>query len=357
MIVKSGAAIWSGIFSLIFISGYSNVSLASPVAIKKFSSLKLIQVKKTDKQPKQVCFHQNRKEIYVASMNDASGRGGPILSPGSLEIFSIPELKSIHKQRARTAVECLVEFDTLYYSDMFRDEIVAFDLEKRKITFRIPIKSKKEKNYRNARFRYMPKMIVRGPGKNELTISTWLAGLSVIDSRQGKWIKTIPEFCKHPRGLLYNKNGKLIVMCYGVPHGPGQMVMLDPQKNFKIIQRKITGGSPRHIVHVDSNRALVSNLGKGRIVEIDTNNLNVLRSLNIGGQPNTIALDRDRKHLYVSQRGKNRLSVISLDTWKVVKKYNTGSYPTGLGVSPNGKYVVITNFHEASMHFFQVIRK
>ena len=202
----------------------------------------------------------------------------------------------------------------------------------------------------------MPKVIALSPDQKGLAVSTWLGGVSFLSRKDGRLLSRTSKFCEHPRGLLHAPNGDLIVACYGVPDGPGQIVVLDARRHAarKRIQ---TGGSVRHIVKYKNDTALISNLGLGRIYLFDTIQYKILKHLPMPGQPNTIALDPGGRMLYVSLRGRNEIAVVDVPTWKVVRRYKTGAYPTGLAVSPDGKYLAVTNFHAASMNLYMIKRK
>jgi DNA-binding beta-propeller fold protein YncE len=82
--------------------------------------------------------------------------------------------------------------------------------------------------------------------------------------------------------------------------------------------------------------------------------------------PNTIVESADGRYLYVSCRGHNnpksfllkgpdfgRLMVIDIATRKVVEEIEAGNQPTGLDVSPDGKYVVLTDFLDHAMRVYE----
>ena len=82
--------------------------------------------------------------------------------------------------------------------------------------------------------------------------------------------------------------------------------------------------------------------------------------------PNTIAESPDGKFLYVSCRGHNnpksylvkgpdfgKLMVIDIATREVVEEIEAGNQPTGLDVSPDGKYIVLTDFLDNAMRVYE----
>ena len=324
--------------------------------------LRLLGRVPTDKQPKQVCFHPTRDEFYVTNLGGAGPGGGGRLGPGSLQIFRLNQdetgagqFEVLHREPARAAVECrLLKEDTLLYSDMFRDEVVVFDLNQRTVTHRIPIKGPEIKNIRGSGFRFMPKVIEPTPDGSRAFVSLWLGGVSLLDLNTGTYLKRSKKFCAHPRGLLYDAKTKLLnVMCYGIPDGKGQIVQLDGE-SLEVVNRKITGGSPRHVIPLSDGQALVGNLNNGRIEKYDPATASFTDGVRIGGAPNTIDADPWGHYLYISRRARNNVGIVDIETMRLVGEQRTGKFPTGLDVRADGKYLAVTNFHEASVDIFAI---
>ena len=316
--------------------------------------LKFIKRIKTDAQPKQVCLHPDRNEFYVVNLNNGGGAITKKLGPGTLQIFSLDTFELLHVEPARTAVECfLVGKDRLLYSDMFRDEVVYFDLATRKVLSRSPIKPETIRNFSGTEYRFMPK-VIEPVSESEALVTLWLGGMARIDFQQGKLIKHFDKFCALPRGILpIPGSTDVYIMCYGIPHGPGEIVRFDVEKG-KVTSRINTGGSPRHVVPLKDGTALISNLNSGQIYHFDPATARFIHKMYLGGGINTIDVDPSGRFLFISQRELDLVSVIDIRTWKVVLKQKVGDYPTGLDVSYDGRYMAVTNFHEASMDLFEI---
>lgn len=334
--------------ALIFGSDYAEVPPDYTV------QLKFIKRIKTDAQPKQICIHPARNEFYVANLNNGGGANTKKLGPGTLQIFSLESFELLHEEPARTAVECLiVEKDRLLYSDMFRDEVVYFDLATRKVLSRSPVKPDTVRNFGGTEYRFMPKIIEPISG-SEALVTLWLGGMAKIDFKQGKLVQHYNKFCALPRGILpVPGSSRVYIMCYGIPHGPGEIVEFDTATG-KVLNRMGTGGSPRHVVPLKDGTALISNLNSGQIYHFDPSTGKIMRKLYLGGGINTIDVDPANRFLYISQRELDLVSVLDLHTWKVVLKQKVGDYPTGLDVSYDGRYLGVTNFHESSLDLFEI---
>lgn len=328
------------------------VNLVEELIAEGIPKLKYIRTVKTGPEPKQICFHPQRDEVYITNL------GGPQSAKkqlASLQIINSKTWGTAFKEKARAAVECLIDKESpryIYYTDMFSDELIKFDVTTRKIVFKVNIKEDSIKNIRGYHYRFMPKMILLD-GK-QVFVSMWLNGVSVLDSQTGKLLDRFSGFCSHPRGMLMH-NRELHIMCYGVPDGPGQIIVLDP-KTGNVKNRLITGGSPRHIIPYKNERALISNLNSGNISVYNMNTKKIEKSLRVGAV-NTIVLDKSKKYLYANDRTRNVLRIVSLDEWKVIENVKTGKYPTGLDVSYDGNFLAVTNFHENNFYLYKIKRQ
>ncbi len=321
--------------------------------------LKFVKRVATDLQPKQVCLNPERDEFYITNLGgDKIAPRKEVYGPGSMQIFSLKDFSMIHREPARAGVECLIiDRDTLLYSDMFSDEISYFDLNERKVVDRVPMKESTLRNYSNGTYRLMPKVLTFSTDGKELLVSHWLDGLTLVDAVNRKFVKRIPKFCQHPRGSIFVTDTLVDVMCYGIPEEPGSIVRLNVEKDgqYKVVSRQVTGGSPRHIVPAgDGKHAYLSNLNSNSIYLYDLHRGAILKSLRIPGQPNTIVLDPQKRYLYVSLRRADAVAIIDTAEWKVVEKIKTGKFPTGLDVSPDGKWMAVTNFDEATVDLYLI---
>jgi YVTN family beta-propeller protein len=318
-------------------------------------SLEKIQEVETEYYPKQICFHPTRPEVYVTNLGNHEKAP---FSKGSLQIFSLNEGKLLHREAVTAAVECLVDEknpNLLYYTDMFRDEVVKFNISSRSVIWRTKIKPSNIKDFAGHEYRYMPKIVHKDYDSERLYISLWLNGASVIDDKKGELITQIPKFCSLPRGLLF-RDGILHVMCYGIGgSGIGEIVWLDPEKE-KVVKRIQTGGSPRHIIPYGKDKALISNLNSAQIYLYDIKTGTIEKKIH-AGSANTIVLDPGGRYLYVSDRTRNKLIIIDVELWKTVDSIDVGKFPTGLAVSPDGKYIAISNFHDMTYSLYRIKRE
>ncbi|HNE21261.1 MAG TPA: hypothetical protein PLF85_16195 [Turneriella sp.] len=136
----------------------------------------------------------------------------------------------------------------------------------------------------------------------------------------------------------------------------------------KITSTIISGGAHRHAVRLRTGADVfaVSDMAKNRVYFIE--NYKKVDETKVFSNPNTIVESPDGKYLYVSCRGHNnpksflikgpdfgKVMVIDLATRKVVEEIEGGNQPTGLDVSPDGKYIVSTDFLDHAMRVYERI--
>ncbi len=332
----------------------SAVDFVEPKKASFSISLEKILRVPTDFYPKQICLHPERNEIYVTNLGNHETSP---YSDGSLQIFDLKTGALLYREEAKAAVECLVDEknpNILYYTDMFRDEVVKFEIPSRKILWKAPVKEDTIPNLKGHKYRFMPKIVHKDSTSARLYVSLWLDGVSILDDKSGKLIRRVPKFCSLPRGLLYWE-GTLHVLCYGIgENGIGEIIWLNPESG-EITNRISTGGSPRHIVPYRNNLAFVSNLNSGEVYLYELSSGNILKSIKTGSA-NTIVLDPKGNYLYISERTRNQILILDIEKWLIVERIAVGRFPTGLGIRSDGEYLAITNFHDGNYDLFRIHR-
>lgn len=70
--------------------------------------------------------------------------------------------------------------------------------------------------------------------------------------------------------------------------------------------------------------------------------------VSIGGEASDLALDETRGVLYIADFTANRIDVMSLGTNTIQTSINVSAQPSSISMSPNGQYLVATNFGNAA---------
>ena len=70
--------------------------------------------------------------------------------------------------------------------------------------------------------------------------------------------------------------------------------------------------------------------------------------VSIGGEASDLALDETRGVLYIANFTANRIDVMSLATNTIQTSINVAAQPSSIAMSPDGHYLVATNFGNAA---------
>src|SRR5580692_12328688 len=96
--------------------------------------------------------------------------------------------------------------------------------------------------------------------------------------------------------------------------------------------------------------AYVANLGSNNVSVINTANNSVVATVNVGSQPNGIAITPDGTRAYVANGG-GAVWVLATAGNGVLAKVSLGGYPTAVAITPDGTraYVTRTNSNNVSV--------
>lgn len=205
--------------------------------------------------------------------------------------------------------------------------------------------------------------------RNVVYASNWNSSdISVVSVAELKEIKRI-KMSGVPRGMAFSADGNyMLAAIFGGKSdsdGAGRTVKIDLETK-KVVGTVIEGGSHRHALRLKAghDRFAVSDMARSKVYFIT--DYKKSSEINVYKNPNTIAESPDGKYLYVSCRGRNNpksylikghdmghLMVFDLATQKIVDDIEAGNQPTGLDVSPDGKYIVLTDFLDHAMRVYE----
>jgi uncharacterized protein (TIGR03437 family) len=96
--------------------------------------------------------------------------------------------------------------------------------------------------------------------------------------------------------------------------------------------------------------AYVANLGSNNVSVINTTSNSVVATVNVGSQPNGIAITPDQTRAYVANGG-GEVWVLATAGNTVLAKLSLGGYPTAVAITPDGTraYVTRTNSNNVSV--------
>ncbi|MES0489022.1 MAG: YncE family protein [Leptospirales bacterium] len=307
----------------------------------------------TGKKPKSARFMNNH--IVIVPLLDASGISIIDIKTGKRKLLPVPE-KYIGESGF---VESLVIPDTkeLWITQM-TSSIHVFDLKTFKYKTTITVSGN------------WTKFMEYDKSRKRVYVSNWLSGdVSVIDIKRKKQIDTL-QTGGIPRGLLLSSDSKaLYVTLYSgnksdTIRGNLLRIDLESKKNTKIDGKP---GAKRHLVRDNKGRIYVSDMLNAIVEVIDEKSLKLIKTIPVYDKPNTIVVSPDGTTLFVSCRGPNnkksyllkgpkfgKIIMIDLKRLEVVREVEGGNQPTGLDISPDGKILVLTDFLDHKLRFYNL---
>ncbi len=207
-------------------------------------------------------------------------------------------------------------------------------------------------------------------GRGLLYLSNWNSkDISVLDPGVMKELRKI-SLPGVPRGMVLSDDGKaLYVVLFGGDKdddGNGRLLKINPDTGKILLDRKFIG-SLRHIVRGQNpNTYYFSNMSRGYIAVLV--NDEVVAEMPTYHKPNTIVLDKTKRYLYVSTRGPNnpetylkpgpafgKLQVFDVKKQVIVAEWEGGDQPTGLDLSPDGRYLVSSDFLNEAVRVYEIL--
>lgn len=188
--------------------------------------------------------------------------------------------------------------------------------------------------------------------------------VSEIDLTTGKLKQRLPTV-DTPRGLYTTQDGKTLYVA-GFENGEIQKINIQDKTSQIIFNSR---GAMRHFVADDSKGILyASDMAKNLIWQVDLKTDQVKKFADTDTNPNTIELSPDKKILTVSCRGANASSenyYIPGPEWGSVLLFDTqtgeildaivgGNQPTALDISPDGKFLVFSDFLDSRLEIFEI---
>ncbi|MES1179899.1 MAG: YVTN family beta-propeller repeat protein [Hyphomicrobium sp.] len=127
--------------------------------------------------------------------------------------------------------------------------------------------------------------------------------------------------------------------------------VIDTDK-LEVVKTVKIGQRPRGIVMSKDGKWLIICTSDDNDVKIyDAKTLEYVKSLPSGPDPELLTLHPDGKRLYVANEDDNLVTVVDIETSKVLSEIPVGVEPEGMGMSPDGKVLVNTSETTNMAHF------
>ena len=143
-----------------------------------------------------------------------------------------------------------------------------------------------------------------------------------------------------PHGIVWLKDGRLIV----TTERSQSLAVVDPAAGTVTASIK-TDQQGTHMVAVspDAKTAYTANIPAGTVSVVDLAAGKKLRDLNVGGQPEGIALADNGRTLWVADLQGHRVQAFDTQSFDKLAEVETGAVPIRVAVSPDNKWVVTSN--------------
>ncbi|MDR0442241.1 MAG: YncE family protein [Treponema sp.] len=322
--------------------------------------LELLSEHSTGIQPKSAYFSPDGKRLFV-----------PLLDQHGVDVFRLIPMSwakagcvltyekrlTVPGSRAVGFVEIMIDEKRreLWVSNMFQDRVHIYDLDTLDYKTFVPTGG------------ILPKVIVQSPDGKTVVVSNWVScSVGFIDAETKKLLHTIPfGRDQTPRGMVFTPDGtRLFVTNYDEP----VIFVIDMEQNKVITRyRYHTGeGAARHVLYRDE-KLYVSDMARGTITILDASTGAVLLSKYVGEKINTIVMSPDGRYIFASSRGTNNpidytrpgpdlgaVYMLNTEDLSLKERIWGRNQPTGLAVSPDGKFLVFTDFLDANLEFYRL---
>lgn len=325
------------------------------------SKITLIREELTGNNPKSVAFSPNGKWMAVANLGNHWIDLIPVDSNSGLKRrkLEIPEKYFPNGKKEKTSLVeiCFLEQrKEMWVSQMSNQSIVhVFSTSDYTLKTSYPI------------FGNWSKVILADRDEKLIYIANWLThDISVLRADTGKLVKKVavssgPNGKGIPRGLAFSVDEKILYSA-NFENGWIDKIRVSDLKLLKPLKID-SWGAKRHLVtDKKRNRLYVSDMAHAQISVIDLKTEKRIKTISVYHKPNTIALTPDGRFLMVSCRGKNnadwytfegadfgRIYFIDCEKMKVVHWIYGKNQPTGLAIHPTEQKAAFTNFLDKSL--------
>jgi YVTN family beta-propeller protein len=319
---------------------------------KEGGFMELIQEIPTGSQPKSAFFSPAGDRIFVPLLNES---GIDVFSFSAAGVAAFEKRLTVPESKARGFVEAMIDERRrdLWVSNMEENRVHVYDLD--------TLEYKTRANTGGV----MPKVITQSPGGEITAVSNWLSNnVSVFDSETKELLYKV-TVGGIPRGMAFSPDGGLL---YTAIYDTVLIQVIDvaEKKVAQTFRLYEGGGANRHVIYHEG-KLFVSEMARGNVCIMDAATGKLLQSKRIGPNINTIVLSPDGKRIFASSRGRNNpedytvpgpefgaVYVLSAEDLSLEEKIWGRNQPTGLAVSPDGRYMVFTDFLDANMEIYRI---
>ena len=318
---------------------------------KKDSMLEQVAVIQTGPHPKSVEFTPDGKYMVSALLE---GKGVDVFSAETHQHVKRIEFPEKYAKMCNfVEIVFLPEKNEMWVSQMATNSVHVVDMKDFTYKLTIPTQG------------IWTKIIAFSNDHKLAFASNWEShDISVIDVNQYKVIKKI-KVAGIPRGMAVTEDNKFLYVCI---FSTGEMQKIELSSLNVVKTLKFPKGAKRHII-LDKKKNLfyVSDMYRGSIYVISPVDDKVIKEIPVDSKLNTAKLTPDGKYIIVSSRGPNnresyllkgpifgKVFIIDTATYEIKEWIWGRNQPTGLDISPDGKYMVFTNFLNNELELYKI---
>ncbi|MCK5736918.1 MAG: YncE family protein, partial [Spirochaetaceae bacterium] len=319
------------------------------------SPLTLIAEIPSDYQPKSVKFSPDGKSIFVANLGDFTALSQFRLEPFSkVRNFHVPE--RYRKDSGFVETLILAERNEIWVSQMTLNIIHIFDIDSGDYLAGIPLSGK------------WPKVLLASADGSRVYASCWDSNNIIeIDTDSRRELRSF-HTSGTPRGMAFSPDGKDLLTAI-FSSSEIDRISLETGRLLTIYDAAPGRAyAMRHIVYDEIRRNYyITAMGAKRVYKLSENG-EWLGWWDVGDKPNTCGISPDGSRLFVSCRGPNnpeigylykgyeygKVFIINLESGEVEDWIWGRDQPTGLDVSPDGEYLVFSDFLSHNLELYQI---
>lgn len=301
----------------------------------------------TGKLPRSVTFLPDSKSVLVAV---AGGKGA--------EVYTLPDLtpKAVLSPPAGSEnggfsdVLVLPQAGEIWLAQQSSTDLFVFDLASLAYKGTLPTNQNGTRIFQST------------PDGQYVLVSNWdNASVTIIPTANRTALKDV-YFSGSPRGLTLAPDGKSFYVCL-FEGGKVYQVSLDGEK---LAAWNLGDGLALRPAAAAGDRLYLGDMASGRLLVFKPGEGQTSGVLPLGPNPTSLALSADKKWLAATTRGRNnpadytlpgpdygQLFILNAKTGTVAASLWGRHQPTGLAFSPDGKWLVLTDYLDARLELYR----
>ena len=165
------------------------------------------------------------------------------------------------------------------------------------------------------------------------------------------WLAWIPAFAGMTAVLVFTAHPAVAYEAYVSNEKSNTVSVIDTDK-LEVVKTIKVGQRPRGIAVTRDGKSVIVAVGDDDTIQIvDTKTKEVAGNLPSGPDPEFFAFGPGGKHLYVANENNNTVTIVDTATQRQDGDIQVGVEPEGMAISPDGKFVVCTSETSNMAHF------